>query len=265
MPADSMTAGRPTQLITCAAALLLCTLSRADEKVDALPGGKAPSSAAEAAIAKLDLPGVKINLAERCVDVEAKICLEEGTLELVACIKGTKEHESIVVVDAKAMHIHTALLLLGAKPGKPAHRLQITDGEPSGRWVDVPPAGAKVAVSLLLTKEGGERVERKIGDFIKRLGAEGGEDGASFPESSFLFAGSILADAPAGARRRYMADDSGNLVSISTFGDETLCLPGVHAHTNEQLLWEVDGTHTPPLGTKVTLRLRPEGKRSPDK
>jgi hypothetical protein len=49
---------------------------------------------------------VKINPEEWCVDVEAKVCLREGLLELVACTKDTKEHESLVVVEAKPSHIH---------------------------------------------------------------------------------------------------------------------------------------------------------------
>ena len=81
-----------------------------------------PPKTAEA-LRKLKLPGIHLNLNERAIDVNATVCLHQGLLELVACTKGTKEHESIVSLDARPVHIHTALLLLGAQPGTPASRL----------------------------------------------------------------------------------------------------------------------------------------------
>jgi hypothetical protein len=73
----------------------------------------------------------------------------------------------------------------------------------------------------------------------------------------FLFAGSHLRDNGKGPRQ-YLADLSGHVISIVTFGDELLCLPGVQSHANGALMWQVDSTHLPKVGTKVTLRLRPQ-------
>ena len=42
------------------------------------------------------LPGVKVDLRRRIIDIEAVVCLDEGPLELIACGRGSKEHESIV-------------------------------------------------------------------------------------------------------------------------------------------------------------------------
>ena len=40
--------------------------------------------------------------------------------------------------------------------------------------------------------------------------------------------------------RKYACEYSGNVISISTFGDELLCLPGIHGHANDELAWEVN-------------------------
>ncbi|HUT11365.1 MAG TPA: hypothetical protein VMY42_12770 [Thermoguttaceae bacterium] len=48
--------------------------------------------------------------------------------------------------------------------------------------------------------------------------------------------------------------------AIATFGDELLCLPEVHSRDNDSLMWQIDSTHLPEVGTKVTLRLRPQVK-----
>ena len=219
------------------------------------PGGADPAkpeSGADAAPDKLSLPGLEINLAERCVDVESRVCLREGTLELIACAMGSKDHESIVEVKAKAMHIHTALLLLGAEPGSPALRKSVGDGEE--HWIDVPPHGGAVDVFLFFKNGEGKEMERSIDQFIKPVEDSGAT--AKFPTHTFLFAGSHLVGKGEGPRH-YLADRSGNVISIATFGDEMLCLPGVHARDNGALLWEVDPSHLPAVGSAVTLRLRP--------
>lgn len=54
----------------------------------------------------------------------------------------------------------------------------------------------------------------------------------------------------------YLADESGSVISIATFGDELLCLEGMHGQANDALLWQVNPDRLPPVGTKVTLRLR---------
>jgi hypothetical protein len=52
--------------------------------------------------------------------LESHVVLREGALELLCCLKQTKEHEAILSVDAKAYVVHAALLALGAEPGGPA-------------------------------------------------------------------------------------------------------------------------------------------------
>ena len=221
------------------------------------------------------LRGLVIDFEHRCVDLEATVCLDEGLLELVACTKGSKEHESIVAVPAKAMHVHTALLLLGANNGHPAMRKQV--GEREKRWVNVPPRGDEIQVFLVTTNRDGKPIERPISDFIvksrQRVDEVDGEVIAA-PEdtgkrkgiekqglpNSFLFAGSRLRDNGPGPRQ-YLADLSGNVISIATFGDELLCLPYRQTHEDNALMWRVKPDSLPEVGTKVTLRLRPKLKK----
>ena len=212
------------------------------------------------------LPGLVVNRKERWLDVDATICLAQGSLELIACTKDSKEHESIIAVEALPMHMHAALLLLGAKPGNPAMRRLID--EESGRWVDIPPRGGPVEVFLVFKDQEGKTVERPISDFIVRsdydpdtpTGPDGDADDEAddgrFPTHTFLFAGSLLYG-PDGAPRSYLCDESGNVISLVTFGDELLCLPETHSADNSALMWSIDSKHLPPLGTKVILRLKP--------
>ncbi len=221
--------------------------------------GRTTNAALQAAFPKLTFPGVTINVQERCVDVESSVCLHRGALELVACTKGTKEHESIVAMVARPMHIHAALLLLGAKPGTPATRQQL--GDQPERWFDVPPSGGPVDVFLVLEDKDGKMVEHPISDFIVRSSnrsddSTAADQAARLPTHTFLFAGSVL-DGDGPGPRRYSSDESGNVISLSTFGDELLCLPAIHSQDTRALLWQVNATNLPAVGSTVTLRLRP--------
>ncbi len=221
-----------------------------------------PSQDMEDALRKLSLPGIKLNLEERCIDVEAIVCLHDGLLELVACTKGSKEHESILSIAARPMHIHTAMLLMGVKPGTPAMR-KAREGERT-RWVPVDPAGDTVRVSLVFPDPKGKQEEHAISKFISPAqpdeiqGVSIKKRQEVFP-SSFLFAGSHLVEDGAGPKR-YVCEQSGNVISISTFGDELICLSGVHGHQNDGLTWQVNPKDLPGIGEQVILRLRPKAK-----
>ena len=233
------------------------------------PGKPATTSAPKSPLKNVKLPGLLISLKERYVDLEGTICLDRGCLELIACTKGSKEHESIVAIEARPTHIHAALLLLGANPGNPAMRRPIDEQET--RWIDVPPKGDPVDVSLVFKDGEGKVVERPISDFVARSGkrpeqkpddGDGDSDeDARFPHT-FLFAGSLLRGSGPGPHR-YLSNLSGNVISVATFGDEVLCLPGVYSSVNESLMWQVDATRLPKVGSKVTLRLRPQAKPAP--
>lgn len=214
------------------------------------------------------LPGLAIDFQQRCVDIDGTLCLDQGMLELIACTQNTKEHESIVAIRAKPMHIHMALLLLGVKPGHPAMRQPVN--EEKTQWIDIPPQGDPVDVFLVFTDEGGRTVEHPISEFVARVAPQSGQipaedaDGDTAFPATFLFAGSqVRGDGP--GPRKYLSDLSGNVISISTFGDELLCLPGVHTQANESLVWQVNGAKLPRVGAKVVLRLRAHvTPRTPD-
>jgi hypothetical protein len=235
----------------------------AAEEADAKAGGEEIPAGLEEKIRAI-FPGITINSKERFVDVQSAVCLAEGYLEVIACAKDSREHESIVMVEAKPSHIHAALLLIGARPGNPAMRKPVN--EEGTRWVDIPPRGQEVKASLLVPDEKGVMTERPVGDFVTTTKDESGlpdVTGAAekFPDT-FLFAGSYTHHE--GETKTYLADVNGNVISIATFGDEVLCLAGHHGQENHALSWQIKPDTLPEIGTKVTLRLRPVFAADPE-
>lgn len=78
--------------------------------------------------------------------LKSKVVLREGLLEMILCKKQTKEHESILSIDADAYVIHAGLLALGAKPGSPVRFLPDF----------VPPTGQKIDIFLQWKDEKGK-------------------------------------------------------------------------------------------------------------
>jgi hypothetical protein len=224
---------------------------------------KAVSPELKAELEKLQLPGLRINIEEWSVDVDARVCLDNGMLELIACTKNTKEHESILQIHAKPSQIHTALLLLGARNGSPAMQ-QAVDAEMT-EFRQILPTGDPIGVFLVWKDESGKESERPIREFIKNVGSHGSPKSgepqkrnvALLPTHTFLFAGSVLIPQEGGPKR-YICDESGNVISLSTFGDELLCLPEIHADQNASLVWGANAEALPPVDTQVILRLRPQ-------
>jgi len=68
--------------------------------------------------------------------VKTRVVLGEGLLEMLCCPAQTKEHESILAVDAQAYVIHAGLLALGAKPGSPV-QYQPQFKAPTGQPIDI--------------------------------------------------------------------------------------------------------------------------------
>lgn len=250
----------------------------AESEVLAPPAAE-PEQAAEAtpksmqeALEKLQLPGIKINTELWSVDVDATVSLHHGLLELIACIKDTKEHESVVAVNAKPSHIHTALLLIGAAPGNPAMRRVVGEGD-EARFIDLPPRGGMVDVYLVIDTPEGKKefpinrfIEKAPEDFFENNPEKDQEENKEpelYPTHSFMFTGSVLVEQGDDQPRQYVADYSGNVITISTFGDEVLGTPEVHDDSNHSLVWQVRSDGLPEVDSPIILRLKPQRAEKP--
>lgn len=79
---------------------------------------------------------VLVDLKGKRLLIKSEVVLREGLLEMLVCLKQTKEHESILSVDARAQVIHAGLISLGAEAGSPAKF--IPDYKPaSGQPIDI--------------------------------------------------------------------------------------------------------------------------------
>lgn len=190
-----------------------------------------------------------VDVKRHIVVVDGYLAIRQGQLEMFACPAGTKEHESVVGVMAKAQAVHAALLAAGARVGKPVQ------WEPKFE----PPTGSEIEIHALWFDSEGKKQAIDARKWVKQFGSDKTLD------VNWVFAGSILWKDPETGEQRYMAE-SGDLVCLSNFTTATLDIPIKSSQANSGLLFAANTELMPPEGTPIRLVLKvvkPEPETAP--
>lgn len=182
---------------------------------------------------------------QKVVIVDGQVSLREGMLEMFACTRNTKEHESVVSANTKAFLVHAALLSLGAETGRPAQFV------PKYR----PPTGTEIDVLVQWVDEQGKEHTAKAQDWIKDINAE---KAMAHP---FVFAGSSFWTDEETGKKFYQAE-GGDFICVSNFGTAMLDIPVQSSQSNTELAFEAFTERIPPLGAPVRLILKPKVKEA---
>jgi hypothetical protein len=188
---------------------------------------------------------VWVDYQKRQVIAGGRICLREGLLEMFACPKGTKEHESIVSVHAPARFVHGALLALGAQPGPPVQF------EP----IYKPAQGTEIVVEVFWRDADGKEHRVNAQEWVKHV--KTGE-ALAYP---WVFAGSGFWTDEEGKERFYYAD-GGDFICVSNFSTATMDLPIESSAANDALMFCAFTDRIPPRDTPVLLFMTPKLEKS---
>lgn len=139
-------------VILCALPLAGVSAGAEGAEEPATPAAAAPVPLNPAQTVLLDLPNKRLLL-------KTQVVLREGVLEMFICKAQTKEHESVLSVDADAYLIHAGLLALGARPGSPARFDEKYH----------PPAGQKIDIFVIWTDEEGQEHRERSQSWIRHV------------------------------------------------------------------------------------------------
>lgn len=181
--------------------------------------------------------GVRIDWTHRQVEVDATVILREGLIELFACSPQIREHEAIVRIEARPLHVFHALGLIGITPGHPV----LYDDEADRRS---PAVGDPVDISIRYSDRGLIRVV-PIEKWMEQ------SDGRPVDPLPWVFAGSVELEDDSIA-----ADYEGTVVAVVDFGSSLIALPELHTDRNEDLWLQPATAAIPPVGTRCTLIFR---------
>jgi hypothetical protein len=227
--------------------------NEARDEAGSASGAAAPAAPTKPAKPALKLPEPKgakrlspqydvwIDPKKKVVIVDGQVSLREGMLEMFACTRHTKEHESIVSVNSKAFLIHAALLRLGAEQGRPVQFV------PKYR----PPSGTEIEVTVEWLDERGKPHTARAQDWIKDINTK---KAMAHP---FVFAGSSFWTDEETGKKFYQAE-GGDLICVSNFGTAMLDIPVESSPENSELAFEAFTKRIPPLGAPVRLVLKPK-------
>ena len=177
--------------------------------------------------------------------VLGKVCLREGMLEFLVCSKNSKEHESIIATKTKPSLIHVGLLAMGAEPGKPA---QFTP-----KFVAA--SGPRIDITFRWLDKDGKQQEAKAEEWVQEVGSK------TQMSSHWVFTGSMFRRLE-GNKNQYMADVTGEIVSVSNFPAAVLDVPIESSNDNSDLLFQAFSEKIPPVGTSITMILQKREKQS---
>lgn len=183
---------------------------------------------------------VEVDANRREVRVPGWVNMTEGAIELLACGRGGKTHESIFVLDVHPLDLQTALLLLGLEPGTPPTGLG--EGRPSGTEVDL----------WIQWQQDGERKEMRAEKFVYNY-----ETKSVLPDTPWIFTGSVIED----GQFKALAEESLVVTYWDPWAIINIPLP---CGSNDEIL-AVNRTNIPPLNTPIVMRIVPrERKETPD-
>jgi hypothetical protein len=252
-------------VILCAVMALACgcASSRRQHRARELSPASQPAEARVDQIQSLECPakppraiapfdGIKVFPDLREVHFEATMCLREGLLEQVACAPNTREHESLVVTRIKPSHIHASLLIAGFEPGAPGQWMYEEDS-----YRVEPPKGDAIGIEVRYVNSNTVEVQEPIQKWIRETIKDGSQ---AVGDEPWIFCGSRFETNPEfmGDGEHYVADMTGSIIGLVTFGDEVIGYSRVLADQSDvqEPVFEVNTQSVPAEGTVVTVILR---------
>ncbi len=217
---------------------------------------KVPATEVIAEVHTIPIPAEWKRLSEQqeiWVDLKSKeviagghICLDGGMLEVFICPRQTKEHESVISVNALSSQVHAALLAVGAEPGQPV------------KWQDEYEAASGPVIQITVMwrdDETGQVIKRRGQELVRNI------DTGKVMQHDWVFGGSQTYTDPETGETYYYGD-SGELVCLSNFSTATMDVPVKSSDANDGLLFEANTPNIPPVGTKIYVVFKPAGSPS---
>jgi hypothetical protein len=223
--------------------LLLCCLLCAAAGVVSAEAPAVPDSTGEAGPKTERLPDGRLRLGplllderEGTLDVPARINMNQGMIEVLACSEWGKRHESLLVLEAEPYLVQVGLLLLFGLPPKAVG--VVTERSDPASYV---PRGPRLGLRVLWPDGDGRERALPVESWICLA-----KTAQPIEEIAWAFTGSILG--PAG----FAAQTIGTIVA--TYTDQTAIVDNPRPEgRNDESYWICpDGV--PPVGSRGVLR-----------
>jgi hypothetical protein len=175
------------------------------------------------------------------VEVDGKICMKEGPIELLACAKGGKEYESVITLDVNPEVLHFFLLMMGLKPGDTGPKFQ---GDPENA-----PTGSPVIIE----------VQWKENDKVQRVRGEdlcwNTIDRRPMERTHWVFVGSRMVEDQETGKKMLWVKREKSIITVYRDPYSLIDLPLALGANDEAYVANKDAV--PDVGTDVTVIITP--------
>jgi len=209
-------------------------------------------------------PGLVVDFKADRIELRCTVKHAPEPLEQIVCTPATRDHETLLTANILPSQLHGALMLLDLTPGSPGRFEMAADD--TLRFI--PPTGDIIDLAIVVPNDDGTATVHQVESWMHRRGEGDDARMIPFPDRTWVFSGSRMQDNPSwmdAPGRHYVADMTGSLVGLVTFGDEPVGLTtAIHADAGtRQADWRPKRDVMPPDGTVVTLHLTPVRSKAP--
>jgi hypothetical protein len=182
----------------------------------------------------------------RAIRFPATLNQREGLLEYVLVGDKGKVHEALLRTAINATHLNIALMLLRYQSSPELFGLRDEDGFPNGLFPAVDPKikAAARAELRIIWKDGEKEHSATVNEVISTQPEE-----RTMPPGPWIYGGSVVYEG------RFVAEETGDLIAIQTNEAAIFNYPGENRENDE--VWFPATKRLPPMGTQVTVEIRP--------
>ncbi|NOX58804.1 MAG: hypothetical protein GXP29_08100 [Planctomycetes bacterium] len=188
--------------------------------------------------------GILIDWSVPQVEITARVAQTDRPVELLICSEKTKEHESVLVTNARPKKIFEALGLIGAAAGKPGS-FDPTSGK-------ITPASGQALTIDVSFEQDGKTVRKGAHDLMVESKTK--KPIGSLP---WVFCGSSTLDG------RFAADVDGTIACVVDFSTALIGLADSHTSSDSELWLLADKNRVPKQGTPCTVIIRTKESSTP--
>jgi hypothetical protein len=204
--------------------LQLIAAAQTNPPVKELPGGR------------LQIGLVTIDPKARTLTFPAAVNMQTGLVEYAVVTTAGKVHESVFKTEAEPVHIHTAMLLLGAKLDTNIDTALFFDPKR-----EIP--GPKLKIEVIIP--GASPRTNLLDRFLSN--AQSKTPPPRNPIPLWIYTGSRLSDGV------FLAQREGSIVSL--IADPAALINNPREDRENDELWSANGAEVPPVDTPVEVRL----------
>lgn len=186
--------------------------------------------------------GVRLRSDVNALEIDGRVNMSAGAIEVFACAPGGKLHESVVVLDCVPSGLQAGLIALGLEPGSPV--------EFGAGGAFKPPSGAAVEIELRWRDDQGREQTARAEDWIWDEGR-----GAAMERGAWIFAGSVEQPAPNAADLVCFAADAVKSLAV-TYHDASSVLENPRARAIDDTAYSANPHAVPPVGTPIVAVFR---------